>query len=518
MTQDRFGQGQASPDRPRAGSSLRAAHRAASMFDDGRAPRERAGEPDERAAAHTAVDVAHWLRQVRRSWLMVGACGVVATALALFALTLLPPAYVARVQILVDPTDLRVVDNDVTPRSPLADSGVSVAESQVRVIGSDSVLRRVIEKLDLDHDPEFAKPFAAGDGPFEAIKSWLGIGTPANLPRDPVLRALDELRSAISVRRAERTFVIDVTAKARDGHKAALIANAISDAFFIEETSARTNSAARASENLASRLSELRSSLQTAEEKLARFREDNKLVATSGRLLSDQQLGDLNGQLTSASIRTADARARSEQARQIRDSAGTALPEMLQSTEMRALRQQLADLSRTTAEMGTRLGPRHPMVSEQSAQIRDLERSIAREKTRIIDSTNRELDRAVASEAAIRKELDRVKSETTVNDRALIGQRELERGVETARAIYETFLRRARETGQQERLDTTNMRVISAATPPLGRTWPPSPKLVLPAALLLGLLAGAALAVLRGTKEEDGTTHADGVVAMPHRA
>ena len=116
---------------------------------------------------------------------------------------------------------------------------------------------------------------------------------------------------------------------------------------------------------------------------------------------------------------------------------------------------------------------------------------------RTIDSTIKELDRAVAAEAAIRRELDKLKSETTVNDRALIGLREIEREVETQRTIYESFLRRARETGQQERLDTTNMRVISPATPPLGRTFPPSPKVLLPAAFLLGLLGGAVLAILR---------------------
>ncbi len=449
------------------------------------------------AASKASLDLPEILGRIRARLGIVAGCGALALVLALVALPWLPAIYTAQVQILIDPADLRVVENGVTPTSPLADSGVSIAESQVRVIGSDSVLGRVVTRLRLQDDPEFAKPLPARDGLAETMKRLLGLAAPETITRDPSLRAIEELRRKVVIRRPERTFVIEVLVRSEQGDKAALIANTIADIYSAQETVARANSAARASEALAARLTELRQGLQTAENRLAKYREDNRLVATNGRLLVDQRLGELNQQLASASIRTAEARARADQARQLRVSDGTALPEMLQSTELRALRQQQADLARQNAETSIRLGPRHPLISEQNAQIRELDRALAREKTRIIDSTVKELDRAVAGEAAIQRELDKLKRETTTNDRALIGLRELERDVDVQRTVYEAFLKRARETGQQERLDSTNIRVISAATPPLGRSWPPSPKMLLPVALLLGLLAGAALAVLR---------------------
>ena len=52
--------------------------------------------------------------------------------------------------------------------------------------------------------------------------------------------------------------------------------------------------------------------------------------------------------------------------------------------------------------------------------------------------------------------------------------RELERDVQASRAVYESFLVRARETGEQERLDTKNIRVISRAELPQRRSFPPS--------------------------------------------
>ncbi len=466
------------------------------------ADRARAEPPPERvsAPAGLSIDLADLLSRLRRRLWLVLACGVAAVAAALVVLPLLKPVYTAQVQILIDPADLQAVENGVRPTASLADSGVSMAESQVRVIGSDSVLSRVVTRLGLEQDGEFAQALPDSDGFAEIMKRLLGLAAPANLSRDPVLRAVEELRKRTAIRRPERTFVIEVTVRSGESDKAALIANTVAEVYFAQEAAARANSAGRISDALSARLSELRLALQAAEDKLFRFREANQLVATNGRLLADQRLGELNQQLTAAAIRVAEMRARAEQARSLRADSGTALPEMLQSTEMRALRQQLADTARLAAETSTRLGPRHPVVADQNAQIREIERTIAREKARIIDSTIKELDRAVAAEAAIRRELDRLKSETALNDRALIGVRELERDVEAQRTVYESYLRRTRETGQQGRLDTTNMRVISAATPPLGRSWPPSPKLMLPVALLLGLFLGTALALLLPAK------------------
>ncbi|MHB2209989.1 GumC family protein [Methylobacterium sp. CM6257] len=434
-----------------------------------------------------------------RGFVVLGALFMVAAAVAV--LGLIPPRYTSSIQVLVDPSDLRVVENDVNARQPQADSGVSIAESQVRVIQSDNVLRRVIAKLHLDRDDEFVLP--DGNNPMvNWVKGALGM-LPPPASRDPVNIALDTLQTRLSVRRAERTFVIDVSVQSRDPEKAARIANAVGDAYFAEEAAARTDTARRASDALAGRLASLKRDVEEAEGAVVRYREDHRLVASSGRLLTDQQLGDLNQQLVTASIKTAEAKSRLEQARRMRSSdPSTALPEMLQSLEMQALRQQYATLSRNTAELATRLGERHPAMAEQYAQQRDLQRLIQREKERIIETTQKDYDRAAASEAAIRANLDRVKNETASSDRAYVGLRELERTLDARRGVYEAYLKRAREASEQERLNTTNVRVISAATPARQRTFPPSPKIVLPVALVLGLLLGGGIALTLGADSD----------------
>jgi uncharacterized protein involved in exopolysaccharide biosynthesis len=89
--------------------------------------------------------------------------GTIATSLlvaALFAM-LAPHRYTATTQILIDPTDLHAVGNELTPTNQANDATVLQVESQVRVLTSDSVLRRVVTAEGLDRDPEFVGRAAA---------------------------------------------------------------------------------------------------------------------------------------------------------------------------------------------------------------------------------------------------------------------------------------------------------------------------------------------------------------------
>jgi uncharacterized protein involved in exopolysaccharide biosynthesis/Mrp family chromosome partitioning ATPase len=79
---------------------------------------------------------------------------------------------------------------------------------------------------------------------------------------------------------------------------------------------------------------------------------------------------------------------------------------------------------------------------------------------------------------------------------ALVGLRDLERNVDAARAVYQSFLVRARQIGEEATLDRTNARIISSATPPLKKSWPPG-GLLLGLSLVAGLSIGTGLALVR---------------------
>jgi uncharacterized protein involved in exopolysaccharide biosynthesis len=173
-------------------------------------------------------------------------------AAVLFVLVV-PPSYTAVTQILIDPTDLHAVGNDLTPANLANDANVLQVESQVRVLTSDSVLRRVVRMEGLDKDPEFTRQVKT-DG------------------ADPAVAALAALKRAIKVKRAERTYVVDVSVTTREAAKSARIANAITEAYLQEQTDVRSDAARQVSQSLSSRLNQLKDRVHEAEDRVEAFK------------------------------------------------------------------------------------------------------------------------------------------------------------------------------------------------------------------------------------------------------
>ena len=411
--------------------------------------------------------------------------------LAVLVVLVVPHRFTAATQILIDPTDLHAVGNEPNPANQTNDAAVLLVESQVRVLGSDSVLRRVVSAESLDRDQEFV-------GPSWSLRGLLGsfvLG--AARPADPTLGALNALKRKVQVKRAERTYVVDVSVTSKDPDKAARLANAIAQAYLAEQTDVRSDAARQISQSLSARLNELKDRVREAEDRVETFKARNNILGASGQLVSEQQLSELNNQLGVAHARTAAAKARLDQVERLqlsKDETG-AFPEAVQSQTVAALRSQYAEVMRREAEQMTSLGQRHPAVIEIQAEAARLHKMIDDEVHQLALSARSEYESARANEAALAASLQTLKNRAVTTNEAMVTQ--LERDVQASRAVYESFLVRARETGEQERLDTKNIRVISRAEPPQGRSFPPSNFLLAVGALLIGVGAGSAIVIMR---------------------
>src|SRR5690349_8380683 len=109
----------------------------------------------ERLAPIAQIDVAAFVALVRRQARFIAlVTGGAVLAMAAFVL-LVTPQYTAVTEILINPTDLQAVDKSLTSNVQLSDANIVQVESQVRVLTSDSVLRRVVSVQHLDSDAEF---------------------------------------------------------------------------------------------------------------------------------------------------------------------------------------------------------------------------------------------------------------------------------------------------------------------------------------------------------------------------
>ncbi len=407
----------------------------------------------------------------------------------------LPPKYSATTQLYVDPRELQLVDRELTPRSQDISGLAMVVESQARVITSNNVLLQVIQDTHLDKDPEF------GGESRSLPASLLGLfGIELHSAGETKLgqmAALDALNRHITVKKTDRTFIVDVDVWSYDPAKAAMLANAITNTYLAESKKSQSTAAKRATADLSGRLKELQTRLRTAENTLALYKAQNNFIGTQDSAISDQQLSTSNQRLATAHALALDAQAKYDQIEASRRASTDvgAIPEALQSPTIANLRAQYAEARKRYAEMTSELGPLHPALRQMEKQVDDLRRTINEEVDRFALSAKNDLTRAKDYEASLSKALDAQKSQSVQLSQASVRLRELERDVEASRDVYQSFLKRSRETEEQESLNTSNARIIGEANVPQRRVFPPAMSLLAMIGFMFGALAAASWVV-----------------------
>ncbi|QIO36382.1 exopolysaccharide transport family protein [Bradyrhizobium sp. 1(2017)] len=441
-------------------------------------------------AGFNALELANllWRRKVA-----IAAAALLGATLAVTAGKSLTPRYTATAQLYVDPRELQLVDRELTPRAQDVSGMSMVVESQARLITSNSVLLQVIQQAGLDKDPEFG----GGDGT-SLMSSLLGlIGLHPRAPsaaekKEVQLAALDALNKHITIRKTEKSFIVDIEVWSTDPAKAAMLANTLTNAYLTESRNSQASAARRATNDLSSRLKELRERLRNAETALATYKAQNNFVGTQDTLISDQQLSASNQRLAAARAATMDAQARLDQIEASRRTAADAgaIPEALQSPTIANLRAQYADARKKYAEQAGELGPRHPALRQTEKQVEDLKRTISEEIDRFAQSAKNDLTRARDFEASLNRALEAQKRQSVQLSQAAVRLRELEREADASRDVYQSFLKRSRETEEQESLNTSAARVIGEATVPQRRSFPPAMSLF----AMIGFIFGAVAA------------------------
>src|ERR1700738_4385243 len=445
--------------------------------------------PAQTPAGFSVLELARllWRRRVAIAMAaLICACAAVAIGKSL------TPKYTATAQLYVDPRELQLVDRELTPRTQDLSGLAMVVESQARLITSNSVLLQAIQDTHLADDPEFG---ADSRGILAALLGLFGIeiGTTGEAKLGQTA-ALEALVRHINVKKTDRSFIADIEVWSHDPAKAAMLANAISNAYLAESKRSQATAARRATSDLSGRLKELKERLRNAENALAVYKAQNNFVGTQDTLISDQQLSTSNQRLAAARALTLDAQAKYDQIESSRRAAtdAGAIPEALQSPTIANLRAQYAEARKRYAELTAELGPLHPSLRQMEKQVEDLRRTINEEVDRFAQSAKNDLTRARDFEASLNKALDAQKRQSVQLSQASVRLRELERDVEASRDVYQSFLKRSRETEEQESLNTSSARVIGEATVPHRRTFPPGMSLIAMIGFVFGALAAAA--------------------------
>src|SRR5262245_31035253 len=445
------------------------------------------------------INLREYLRIARRRGPMVLAIAILSGLMgAVYALQL-TPLYTASATMLIDPRKENVAGGEAV--LPGFDSSAETIASQIELMKSRDVVKRAVEKLKLNEQPNAPKERDSVIGLIwsQLFKQYQSE-EPENylaLDQDTLEPTIRAVQSAMWVGRKGLSYILELNFTSPNPGMASAVANTLAEEYLVDQLEAKYNATKRATDWLNERLGELKAKVEDSERAVEVFRSENNLVKAQGSTLSDQQIAKLNEQLILARAETAQARVKLEQVKEVTGRGGdpSSFADSLNSGVLGGLRSRASEARRSLAELSSKYGSRHPSVVSARAQLSDIVRQIGAEAERIIAAAENEYRVAKSREESINKSLEEMKGNTSVLSQAEIRLRDLERDAAANRSLYESFLARFKETSQQETLQTADSRIVERASTP---SVPSAPKInrIIMLGVMFGLALGAGLAYL----------------------
>lgn len=407
-----------------------------------------------RAASAWADGLAVLRGRLRRSALLMFGFLIAGAALGATARYVVPASFVTTTQLLFDPRGLKVFTNELTSGAYDAYSAINQVESQMAVLQSESVLTRVLDRC------ATAAP---------ADRKTSRAFCPDESGGTPRARALADLQRLIVVRRAERSFVVDIQTRAPTPEAAALLGVEIVEAYKAEEAESRAAATRHLTDDLNSRLEALRDTLKQSEARAAKFRRDKNLLQVGDRLLVEQRLFAATSTLSEAQSKYDRAEAR---LRQVEAALGNhaALGSLGVDADTRALQTLLErrdQLRIEVAPIAARAGARHPALIEGRSRLTQVERAISIATDALRRSARSDLARARSERANSERTVADLTAKVAKAHQSAVELKTIEQEVAASRKLLESFETRAREAKEFGRIDAANLRVVSSPTPPL---------------------------------------------------
>ncbi|MDP1601492.1 polysaccharide biosynthesis tyrosine autokinase [Phenylobacterium sp.] len=420
--------------------------------------------------------------------------------------------YTSTARLMINSREQQVTPRDDQSALSALPSTSPAVDSEVEVIGSRELARRVVATLGLDRDPAFNPALQPKKVSFLGRlfgNSQADPSAPKATGDDQVI--IDRLLAGLSARRVGATYAIDVSYTSSDPRKAALIADTFAKTYVSEQLAAKASANRQASGLLGERLQELQRQAVADAAAVQQYRIQNDLLSTSGATLTEQEISTYNQRVAEARVEAAADQARLNTARQqlATGSTGEDVGEALDSGVIQSLRGQRVAVSAKVADMQGRYGARHPEILKAQRELADIDAQIQGEVTRVISNLEAKAEVSRQRLASISGSLSTARGTLTDNNRAMVGLSELEQKAAASQALYESYLNQYKQTNAQEGTEQADSRLISEARVP---SKPSSPNLLLNLAFgtLLGVGAGL-LAVIGAEMLDSSLTTAEDV-------
>ena len=457
-------------------------------------PRVMHAHPTIPASTFSILDV---LRGMLRRWLLILGFLAFGILAGMGVLAVFEPEYAGETRIMVahQNTPFDKANNVQEERLELIDDRFVL--SQVSVLQSDDLARRIVKTLQLEGKGEFDS-LRNGIGRIKGLMLAMGFGTDPRLMTQED-RAVSRLKKQLTVFQIPLSNVITVRYAASDGKTAAAVANALSETFVLSTRENQSGPNGRAREWLAGQIQMLRGKVTKSETEVEKFRAEAGLLKGQTATLGMQEISEFNSQITLAEAAASEAAARADEIVAMLKATGSvdASADVLNSATIQRLREKQTSATQKISELSATYLPSHPKMLAASRELADVDRQVRREAMRIVDSLQGQAKVAQSRAASLRGSLEKMKTREGGALQSDVRLKELERDAMADRTLLESMLARYADANARQDLSVQPgyALVIQTATAPVAPYFPkPGPTMLL--SIFAGLGMGLGLAFL----------------------
>ena len=469
-----------------------------------------AAAPVQHSEEKDTIDLLKLWRVAWRAKWNIGCCVLLSSALAMAVVSTITPQYIGSTTLLIKDTTPPLLNFQQTTDKggPTPD----YLQTQLALLQSRELAERVVRKLKLTTHP-VTDPRQQPQSWFKP-RQWL-----ADLNHGQWLPGLGFLTQAATTPTEEDVFnevtrnfmrhtgvkfvgksqLIEIQAELPDPQLAAAAANALAQGFLDSQFDTSQKSSLTTTSWMNTRLIELRDNLRKAEDKLQAYREEQGLVDVDGvATISANELQMTGNRMIDARRNRAEAESQYRQVQGLGNgdlSRLSSVPAVLSNPLVQQFQAELAKAQARVEELSGRYGPKHPSLLSARSELRTASDSLRIQVRQVIAGIEHQYRLAVASEEALRKSFNTNKAQIQDISRKEFQLRELQREVDSSRALYETFITRLKETAATSDMDSTKARIIDSAIVPLEASKPRKTRIVAIVALVAGVI-GVAVALL----------------------
>ena len=447
-------------------------------------------------SAVEVIDLAHYWHVVRRQLKKIIALSLVATIISVLVVLSLTPKYSATTTLLIESEEARILS--IEEVYGMSGNSSEYLLTQFEILKSRALAERVVKELKLVNVAEYNPVHPSNAKGFSLKKMILGESDP--LTQEQVLaKTIDTFWKKISISPVRKTQLVKISVESESAQLAAKASNAVATAYIQSQLEAKVGLTKQAVDWLSERMGGLKNRLNESEDKLQGFRDKNQLVDVKGvGTLIAKELDHITEKLVDVRSKRLGFQSTYQQLQNIKEinfESLSGLPVILRHPLVTKLRENESAAELKVAELSKRYGAKHPRMIAAQSDLLAVKNSMLVQMKRLASGIKNDFLTAQVQEKALEKALKEAKEEVTVINKTEFALSSYVREVKGNRTLYDTFLKRIRETSETGSLQTANARIVDPAVMP-NHPVKPNKKLIVALVMIMSLMLGVALAFL----------------------